>query len=350
MIGNTEQGNEVKMDKNTYAEKTNKILETLPEYCQDFIYGKGTETAYSTMYEYSKDISYFLDWIILNHKDFDELKKENISISDLDNITSDDINNFLVTLGKNLEKKTLARKKATLSVLFSYLCEKKGLKKNPIAGSSKVKLEEKELVYLTDDEQKAFLDCVYHGTGMTNRQLKHHEHYKLRDYVLYSLLLDTGLRVSELTGISIKDVDIEEFSVCVLRKGGKVETVYYSDLVAELLDMLVSKRKAEGALEKDPLFVSSSGERISVRMVEVMTKKYAMLSVPKKADKISPHKMRSSFAMTLYRKSDNNLLLVQKRLSHKNITTTNIYAKAAKDEIKNSRNLNAEGKDINPFA
>ena len=59
------------MDKKTYAEKTNKILETLPEFCQDFLYGKGTETTYSTMYEYAKDISYFLDWIILNHKDFD---------------------------------------------------------------------------------------------------------------------------------------------------------------------------------------------------------------------------------------------------------------------------------------
>lgn len=338
------------MDKKTYAEKTSAILEALPEFCQDFIYGRGTETAYSTMYEYAKDINFFFEWLILNHKDFYELEKNNISIKDLDNITSDDVNNYLVSIGRSTQKKTQARKKAALSVLFSYLYEKKGLIKNPIKGAAKVKLDEKELVYLTDEEQNRFLDCVFHGTGMTTRQLKHHEHYKLRDYCLYSLLLDTGLRVSELTGIDIKDVDVEECSVCVLRKGGKTETVYFSDLVADLLNMLIDKRKATGADENAPLFVSSGGERLSVRTIEVMTKKYALLSVPKKADKISPHKMRSSFAMTLYRRSNNNLLLVQERLSHKNITTTNIYAKAAKDEIKNSRNLNSEGKDANPFA
>lgn len=338
------------MDKQTYAQKTTKILETLPEFCQDFIYGRGTENAYSSMHEYARDISYFFDWLILNHKDFDELEKKNITIRDLDNISTDDINRYLVSIGRNVGKRTQARKKASISILFSYLVSKRGLKKNPMEGSSKVKIEEKELVYLTDEEQERFLDCVYHGTGMTKRQLKHHEHYKLRDYVIYELLLDTGLRVSELTGIDIRDVDTESFNVSVTRKGGNSELVYYGDLSAELLDMLITKRRSEGADDHSPLFIASNGSRISVRMVEQMTKKYAALSVPQKADKISPHKMRSSFAMTLYKNSKNNLLLVQKRLSHKNITTTNIYAKATKDEIIKSRNLNSEGKSENPFA
>lgn len=337
-------------DKKTYAEKTEEILVNLPEFVQDFIYGKGVNSSYSTLYEYTRDIDNFFDWILLNHKDFDELIKKDITIRDLNNISSTDINRYLTqTCGDEFSSATRARRKASISVLFSYLVGSRGLSKNPMQGSEKVKLEKKEVIYLTDEEQRKFLDCVYHGTGMTDRQLKHHEHYKLRDYCIYSLLLSSGLRVSELVGLDIRDVDTESLTATVLRKGGNTETIDLSDIDGNLLEMLIEKRKAEGASEEDPLFISSGKERISVRMVEVMTKKYAKLSVPKKANKISPHKMRSSFAMTLYRESGKDLLLVQKRLSHKNITTTNIYAQATRDEVRASRNLNSKGK-VNPFA
>ena len=333
------------MDKKTYAEKTNKILLQLPDFCQIFIYGLGAATAFSTRYEYTKDIYAFFEWLLNNHPEISTHEKvSEITTKDLENVSIDYINNYITWRSGKNEPKTVARKKASISVLYKYLYTHKKISQNPVEGTNKVALPERELIYLTDEEQEKFLEVVYHGTGMTKRQLKIHEIYRQRDYLLYSLLLDTGLRVSELCNIDIKDIDIDDHSVIVTRKGNKIELVYYGDNTGELLEDYIMARTGDGADGYSPLFITQTGSRLSVRAVEDMTKKYAKIALPQKADHITPHKMRSSYAMSLYEASGNNLLLVQKSLSHKNLTTTNIYAKAADKDKKNARNLISEMK------
>ena len=88
-----------------------------------------------------------------------------------------------------------------------------------------------------------------------------------------------------------------------------------------------------------PAFTTTKGERLSVRAVETLVKKYVKASLPDKALTISPHKLRSSFAMTFYEASNYNLLLLQKRLNHASVTTTTVYAKATQKEVEDSRNV-----------
>ena len=155
------------------------------------------------------------------------------------------------------------------------------------------------------------------------------------------LFLDTGLRVSELASINVKDLSLDDYSVVVQRKGrNKIQMIYYSDESAEYITDYLNERKARRLIYHgdDPLFISNRGTRISVREIQLMLKKYVAAALPEKAQSISPHKLRSSFAMEFYRSTDKDILTLQKRMGHKSIMTTNIYAKAAEAEDKDMRN------------
>ena len=213
---------------------------------------------------------------------------------------------------------------------------------NPVSGSTKIRLPEKDfVVYLTMEEQEKLLNTVRSGYGLTDGQLKYHEHLKKRDLAIIFLFLDTGLRVSELASINVKDFSMDDYTVVVQRKGrNKIQMIYFSDESAEYLTDYLNERKARGDLfhGDDPFFVTLEGNRLSVREIQSMLKKYVSAALPEKTHSISPHKLRSSFAMEFYRSSDKDILTLQKRMGHKSILTTNIYAKAAEAEVKDSRN------------
>lgn len=218
------------------------------------------------------------------------------------------------------------------------------LTKNPVLATKTIKVPEKNVIYLTDEEQALLLKTVQSGHGLAERTAKLHNKFADRDSALFLLLLDTGLRVSEMLSTDIRDYDLEKGSVLVTRKGGDTETVYYSDECAECLDFYFSAQKARFYIEGDnlPAFTTLSGARLGKRAVETLVKKYVSACMPDKTKLISPHKLRSSFAMSFYEASDNNILLLQKKLHHKSINTTNIYAKASNKESEDSRNLLAE--------
>ena len=88
-----------------------------------------------------------------------------------------------------------------------------------------------------------------------------------------------------------------------------------------------------------PAFTNLEGDRLTDRSVERMVKKYAEAAVPKKAKKITPNKLRSSFAMSFYNASGHDIVKLQRKLDHKNLSTTNIYAKASDADMENTRNL-----------
>ena len=139
----------------------------------------------------------------------------------------------------------------------------------------------------------------------------------------------------------IKDYNLEQCSVIVIRKGGDIQNVYYSDECAGCLREYFDSQTVRFALKDDefPAFTTSTGNRLGVRAVETLVKKYAGACFPEKKAILSPHKLRSSFAMSFYEASGNDILLLQKKLNHKSITTTNIYAKASQKADMESRNL-----------
>ena len=154
------------------------------------------------------------------------------------------------------------------------------------------------------------------------------------------LLLDTGLRVSEMLSTDIADYDLESCSILVRRKGGDIQTVYYSDECALYLDTYFTSQKERFLLSDHeiPAFTTIKGERLGVRAVENLVKKYVTACMPKKAKLISPSKLRSSFAMSFYAANQNNVTLLQKKMDHKSLLMTNVYAKASNTEMEQSRN------------
>lgn len=325
----------------TDSEKLREITEKLPEYCADYLLHGQSGNSTLTAYNYARDLLYFFEFAKNYLPYFCDKEIKYITIDDIKQITADDVNIYLTSMKERfgLAEKTRARRKSALSNMFKYLINtKRVLDYNPTAGAVRVKIPERDYVlYLNMNEQTQLLNCIIYGTGLTKTQLRYHQSEWKRDLAIVFLFLDTGLRISELQGLNIKDCDWTEHCVHVTRKGGKKQKVYFSDEACEYIkDYITESRK--NAIGDDPLFISGRGDRIAVRSIQAMLAKYVKAALPGKAAIISPHKLRSSFAMEFY-KNSKDILLLQKRMGHKSIIATNIYAKAADEElVANSRN------------
>lgn len=325
-----------------YLDKINELLNKMPEFVSDYIYNFGRVENYATKLEYCRDIKGYLEFITSYLSKYCDKSIMELSIDDVANIDILDINRFLTTLAGNHKESTVKRKRASLSSMYSFFVAAGKMSRNPIAATKTIKIPSKEVVYLTNEEQHIFLDTVRHGTKLQDSVAKVHYIYADRDSAMFILLLDTGLRVSEMLDTDIIDFNLNDCSVVVKRKGGDIQTVYYSDECRDYLDTYFSSQKAQYGLSnslKFPAFTTSTGSRLGVRAVEMLVKKYVSVCLPEKAKIISPHKLRSSFAMSFYAASDNDILLLKKKMNHKSIQTTNIYAKASDTAMKESRSL-----------
>lgn len=320
-----------------------KHCEQLPEWCFNYVYIGLSEKSSSTRIEYVRDILYFFKVIIQIIPEFKDKQIQNITLDDIKKITASDINLFLLYMkDNNISETTRARRKSSISMLFSYLINtERKLKYNPVDGALKVKIPEKDFViYLTLEEQEKLLNGIISGKGLTDRELKLHHRYINRDIAIIFLFLDTGIRISELHGINIHDIDFSECSIIIRRKGNKFVKIWFSDESKYYLQTYLEERKNLNQIihGEDPVFVTLKEERLSIRAIQILLNKYMRANLPAKANIISVHKLRSSFAMTFYKMTNGDILALQQRLGHKSITTTNIYAKAAELEMKNNRN------------
>jgi len=335
--------------KINYAVKIEHLLSELPDFVADFIYNFGHAQNYATKYQYSRDIKDFFRYLVNFIPEFSEKTIRDITLDDLDKLEPIVFNRYMTLLSGDEENgcklTTIKRRRATLSSMYGFYLVNKKVTANPVLATKPVKLPEKKVIYLTNEEQSLLLDTVRNGDSLGGKSEKLHNRYAARDAALFLLLLDTGLRVSELVGADINDFDLEECNVVVVRKGGDVDTVYYSDECCSYLADYFERQKTRFAntMKRIPAFTTTSGQRLGVRAVETLVKKYVNACMPEKVKLISPHKLRSSFAMSFYEASGNNILLLQKRLHHKSIQTTNIYAKASDQAVKESRGL-LEGK------
>lgn len=337
-------------DKIGDSKKYIHLIDKLPDCTHSYLMTGLSENTLTTKIAYARDILYFLEFAVNYYPYFAEKSVKNITMEDLEKITAEDINVYLFTMkDQGLSEKTRARKKSAISAMFNYMINaQRKLTYNPVSGSTKIRLPEKDfVVYLNLEEQAKLLNTIRMGAGLSKGQLVYHDRYKVRDLAVIFLFLDTGLRVSELSSINVKDLSLDDYTVVVQRKGrNKIQMIYYSDESAEYITDYLNERKGRGDIfhGDDPLFVTLEGNRLSVREIQAMVKKYVAAALPEKMHSISPHKLRSSFAMEFYRASDKDILTLQKRMGHKSILTTNIYAKAADAEIKESRNWR-EGKN-----
>ena len=325
---------------NTNINNFNAKVTTLPDKAQSYLKTTGTQSALSTRLAYAIDLNDFFDWMIEMSPDFCDIQKENIGVDELNKIKSEDISNYIsFQSDRGLKERTVARKRAALSSFFTYLVNNRYIAFNPVAAAAKVKVQKSDqVIYMNMDEQNQFYSVVNNGIGLPTGAAKRHDRYKTRDKALIMLMLDTGMRVSEINSININMLDMEECSVIVERKGHKIQKIYFSEDVRDLIRDYLNERNIKDNLlnKKEPLFVTTSGERLSIRAIQVLVKKYSTSALPGKGESITPHKLRSSFAMEFYGVG-HDLLALQRKLGHENIVTTNVYAKATDQTMKDTK-------------
>lgn len=318
------------------------LMEELPPFAGDFLMTRAKERTLGTRIAYSRDFLVFLQYLI----DVDELchgkKTKDITFEDLKRVTPLEIDTFLSIYAEDHKESATSRVKTSICAFYKYACDTlQKIDKNPVNGAGKIKIPKKDyVIYLNYEEQEKLLNTLKYGTGLSKKQLIYHTHTHLRDTALIFLFLDTGLRVSEICSLEIRDVDFSDNSLIVRRKRGKMSKIYFSDEATKYLLEYLEERKsktAEFSRPESPLFLSLQNTALSVREVQSLVPKYVKAALPEKMQNISPHKLRSSFAMGFYA-ATHDILALQERMGHESLTTTNIYVKAAKEHIRDSRN------------
>lgn len=205
------------------------------------------------------------------------------------------------------------------------------------------KIHEKEIIRLeSNDKVNEIADILYtaeSGDGLTKRQKAYHEQTKLRDTAILTFFLGTGVRISELVGLNIDDVDFNTNSFVVTRKGGNRTVLYFNNDVRSALYSYYLTRvdDKETSTDEKALFLSLQKRRISTRQVQELVKKYAKIISPLK--KITPHKLRSTFGTNLYRQTG-DIYVVADCLGHKDVNTTKRHYAALSDDVRKQAGLN----------
>ncbi len=321
-------------------EKIELLLVDLPTFCMEFIYGISNNTSALTRLNYVYDLRVFFFYL-------SQIKKksvEDMDLSILDSLSAFDIERFLNYLssykmnGKQhaCNEKGKARKLAAIRALCKYFFARDRIKSNVAAKVQTPKIHEKEIIRLEGDEVERLLDYAESDSAFTGRKNTYHSKLKVRDFAMLTLLLGTGIRISELVGLNVDDFDFANLSFVVTRKGGNRTILYYNEEVREALEAWLDYRYDLKQVPRSEMamFLSLKNQRISTRAVQVLVKAYTKEVTPLK--KITPHKLRSTFGTGLYRQTG-DIYAVADFLGHKDVNTTRKhYAAISQDSRRQS--------------
>ncbi len=323
--------------------KLREMLKKMPAFCKQFFIGIEPRTSSRTRLAYAYDLDTFFDYLKQNNPLLKTVDVTSLPLSILNQITPQDIEEYLFYL-KYYEKDGVAhandergikRKLASLRTFYRYLYKNEMIENDPAIKVDMPKIHDKTIVRLDADEVALLLDVVESGENLTARQQIYHEKTKKRDLAILTLLLGTGIRVSECVGLDLDDVDFKNNGIKIHRKGGAEVIVYFGDEVRQALLGYMEERNQIEALDgsTNALFLSLKKSRINVRSVENLVKKYAKLVTSLK--NITPHKLRSTYGTALYRETG-DIYLVADVLGHKDVNTTKKHYAAIEDDRRRS--------------
>lgn len=324
--------------------KLREMMKALPPFCTEFFRGIEPRTSTRTRIAYAYDLSVFFDFLKKENPVFAKMERMDFKLEQLDQITVTDLEEYMEYLKYRFneqnheimnQERGIMRKISSLKSFYNYFFRTEKLTTNPAALVRLPKLHDKEIIRLDVDEVALLLDAVEQGEGLTEKQKAFHKRTRLRDLALLTLLLGTGIRVSECVGLDINDVDFKNGGIHIHRKGGKEVTVYFGSEVENALQDYLDERfgiiPEEGS--EQALFLSMQRKRMNVRSVENLVKKYAHIVTPLK--KITPHKLRSTYGTNLYRETG-DIYLVADVLGHSDVNTTKKHYAALEDERRRS--------------
>ena len=337
MAVNRSYHEQFKIDTNL---KLREKLKELPAFAITFFRGIEPTTSARTRMAYAYDLCVFFHYIESETGLGKNKKIQEYPINILDKVTPTIIQDYLDYLKVYMNpedeeringERGLNRKLASLRSFYKFYYQMEMIQNTPASIVKMPKLHEKEIVRLEADEVSALLDIVEMGSNMTKKQAAYHEKTKVRDLAILTLLLGTGLRVSECIGLDLNDVDFKNHGLRIVRKGGNQVVVYFGDEVEEALFQYMRQRSGivPQPGHEEALFLSIQRKRISVHAVEDLVKKYARQVTTLK--KITPHKLRSTYGTQLYRETG-DIYLVADVLGHSDVNTTKKHYAALEDE------------------
>jgi len=281
---------------------------------------------------YAYDIRVFYHYLMENNPVYSRYAVQQFTAADLERLQPVDIEEYMEYLKVYKRdddetmvngEKGLARKMSALRTFYGYYYKRQMISSNPTLLVEMPKIHEKAIIRLDADEVSMLLDFVESaGDKLTGQSLTYYNKTKSRDLAILTLLLGTGIRVSECVGLDLNHVDFKNNGITVTRKGGNQMVVYFGDEVAHALSQYIEgDRKAVTPLpgHENALFLSTRRRRMGVQAVENMVKKYAKQVTPNKI--ITPHKLRSTYGTSLY-KETGDIYLVADVLGHKDVNTT----------------------------
>lgn len=334
----------------TYREQTDiqntlklrEILKTLPSFVKDYFRAIGTTTTTKTRISYAYDIRIFFQFLLEVNPAFKDKQITDFTIEVLDQVKALDIEEYQEYLKvyqsqetnqqKTNKERGLKRKMSSLRSFYTYYFKREMIRTNPTLLVDMPKIHEKSIIRLDTDEIAILLDYIEHcGNSLSGQKKVYYEKTKKRDLALITLLLGTGIRVSECVGLDIEDVDFKNNGIKVTRKGGNEMVVYFGPEVERALMNYIEIRKGitPVAGHEHALFYSTQKKRMGVKAVENLVKKYTKEVTSTKH--ITPHKLRSTYGTALY-KETGDIYLVADVLGHKDVNTTKRHYAALDDE------------------
>ena len=311
-----------------------------PEYVNSFLDYSLTilNKSPNSVKEYNYDLTMFLRYIkiqyhLTNETDFKSITIKDIPLDVIKKITPQDIMSFLSFMALNLKAKpaTRARKISTIRIFFSYLSQKaKIIDNNPAQNIETPKKEKRMPRYLTLDDSKKLLNVT----------MDENDENKERDYAIITIFLNCGLRLSELVGINISDINFDDYKLNVIGKGNKERTIYLNKACVNAIRAYLDVRpkveiKVDDKNSQKALFLSKRHERISNRTVQYIVDK-ELRKAGLDTSKYSTHKLRHTAATLMYQYGNVDIRALQELLGHESIATTEIYTHVNNQQARNA--------------
>lgn len=317
-----------------------KKLHDMPIVLRDFLIYIGTVKGKSdkTVNEYFLDLRTFFRFLKIyygfvdSNAEFNEISILDVDINFLEKVKLSDIYAYLsfCATERNNTGTTRARKVSCLKTFFKYLCGKTGqLETNPVLELDAPKTSRSLPKYLTLEQSMALLNAV---DGQ----------FKERDYCMLTILLNCGLRLSELVSINMRDVDSGDNKLYITGKGNKQRVIYLNDACIYAINKYREVRPNDGVKDRNAFFLSRLKKRISRESVQKIVYKY-LDKIGLGNDGYSVHKLRHTAATLMYQHGNVDIRTLQDFLGHENLSTTEIYTHISSQKLK-------EAADANPLS
>lgn len=294
-----------------------------------------------TVYQYRRDLIIFLRYLKLRRAGFDPADEDlngDTDVSDLPRdvilgVTREDILAFIVYTANDRGNKadSRARKLSCLRTFYKYCYDRGYIENNPAKEIDSPQIKPALPKFLTLEESLALLDAVRNDSESKSRE---------RDYAILTIFLNCGLRLSELDGINLNDLDSELRSLRVIGKGSKERVVYLNSACRDAISVYLKVRAdIPDIKDKNALFISRQRRRISIQMIQKIVEKY-LKAAGLEHKHYSTHKLRHTAATLMYRTGQVDIRTLKDILGHEQLNTTQIYTHVSNEQMEEAMNLN----------